>query len=143
MAFDDGEVLPGLNESWTFMGANAMEWGVGVVVFVMIGSFARTPASAMPFMLGGWVLTTTTLATVRNLFPDQERGVRNAVMTACGFPPPGIPAPASLQPVWSASPIREVPRRTRFARLGLENLFPSFERNMTDPDQDYEERKVH
>ncbi len=135
MQYDDGEVLPGLNEPWTFVGANAMEWGVGIVVFVMIGSFARTPASAMPFMLGGWVLTTTTLATVRNLFPDQERGVRNAVMTACGFPPPGIPAPAALQPIWSGAPVTGAKVNSRFVRLGFEHTFPSFARNETDADQ--------
>lgn len=135
MTFDDGEVLPGLNEPWTFIGANAMEWGVGIVVFVMIGSFARTPASAMPFMLGGWVLTTTTLASIRNLFPDQERGVRNAVMTACGFPPPGIPMPSSLQPVWSPSPMRALSAKSRFVRLGFEEQFPSFTRDFTEPDE--------
>ncbi len=133
MAFDDGEVLPGLNEPWTFIGANAMEWCVGLVVFVMIGSFARTPASAMPFMLGGWVLTTTTLASVRNMFPDQERGVRNAVLTACGFPPPGIPLPASLQPVWSGAPVRDLADESKFMQLGLERNFPSFVQQMTEP----------
>lgn len=134
MNFDDGEVLPGLNEPWTFMGANAMEWCVGMVVFVMIGSFARTPASAMPFMLGGWVLTTTTLAATRNMFPDQERGVRNAVMTACGFPPPGIPAPAALQPVWSGAPKNKVSAKSKFTMLGLEEMFPSNQRNFLDAD---------
>jgi hypothetical protein len=135
MNYDNGEVLPGLNEQWTFMGANAMEWCVGLVVFVMIGSFARTPASAMPFMLGGWVLTTTTLATIRNMFPDQERGVRNAVMTACGFVPPGIPAPSALQPVWSGAPVKELKKEIKFVKLGLNNLFPSFREELLEADE--------
>ena len=136
MQFDDGEVLQGLDEPWTFAGANAMEWAVGLVVFLMIGSFARTPASAMPFMIAGWVLTTTTLATIRKMFPDEERGVRNAVLTACGFPPPGIPAPASIQPVWSASPIKTIPDEWQFKKLGLYRLFPSFERDLRDADSE-------
>lgn len=134
MQFDDGEVLQGLNETWTFMGANAMEWAVGLVVFLMIGSFARTPASAMPFMIIGWIVTTTTLATIRRMFPDEERGVRNAVLTACGFPPPGIPAPSGLQPVWSACPMKEIPDETHFSKLGLDRIFPSFRRDLTDAD---------
>lgn len=136
MQFDDGEVLQGLDEPWTFAGANAMEWAVGLVVFLMIGSFARTPASAMPFMIAGWVLTTTTLATIRKMFPDEERGVRNAVLTSCGFPPPGIPAPAIIQPVWSASPLKTIPENWHFKKLGLNRLFPSFQRDLSDADSE-------
>lgn len=135
MRYDDGEVLQGLDEDWTFMGANAMEWACGLVVFVMISLFADSPARAMPFMLLGWVLTTTTLAAMRRSFPDQERGVRNAVCVACGFPPPGIPAPSTMQPVWSGSPLRDLSPNTKFAQLGLEQMFPSFERQYTDAEE--------
>lgn len=128
MQFDNGEVLQGLDENWTFMGGNAMEWACGLVVFLLISLFADSPARAMPFMLLGWILTTTTLASLRRSFPDQERGVRNAVATACGFPPPGIPMPSSLQPVWSGSPAREVNPKSKFIQLGLNQLFPSFNR---------------
>src|SRR5262249_28011606 len=131
MQFDDGEVLQGLDEEWTFMGANAMEWACGLVVFVMISLFADSPARAMPFMLLGWVLTTTTLAAMRRIFPDQERGVRNAVCVACGFPPPGIPAPSVMQPIWSGSPMREAKTSSKFVQLGLEDMFPSFQRQFT------------
>lgn len=131
--YDDGEVLPGLNDNWTFLGANAMEWCVGLAVFLMIGSCARTPASAMPLMMMGWFATTFTLAGTRRTFPDEERGTRNAVMTACGFPPPDIPAPSSLQPVWSACPILELDKMTRFRQLGLDELFPSGQREFQDP----------
>lgn len=135
MQFDDGEVLQGLDEDWTFMGANAMEWACGLVVFVLISLFADSPARAMPFMLLGWVLTTTTLAAMRRGFPDQERGVRNAVCVACGFPPPGIPAPSAMQPVWSGCPVREVRQGTKFVQLGLDKMFPSFERQFTDAEE--------
>lgn len=132
MKFDDGEVLQGLDENWTFMGANAMEWACGLVVFLLISLFADSPARAMPFMLLGWVLTTTTLAGLRRSFPDQERGVRNAVSTACGFPPPGIPAPSRLQPIWSGCPVRKVDEKSKFVELGLDKMFPSFERDLRD-----------
>lgn len=132
MKFDDGEVLQGLDENWTFMGANAMEWACGLVVFLLISLFADSPARAMPFMLLGWILTTTTLAGLRRSFPDQERGVRNAVSTACGFPPPGIPAPSRLQPIWSGCPVRKVDEKSKFVELGLDKMFPSFERDLRD-----------
>ena len=132
MKFDDGEVLQGLDENWTFMGANAMEWACGLVVFLLISLFADSPARAMPFMLLGWILTTTTLAGLRRSFPDQERGVRNAVSTACGFPPPGIPAPSRLQPIWSGCPVRKVDEGSKFVQLGLDKMFPSFERDLRD-----------
>lgn len=132
MQFDDGEVLQGLDEKWTFMGANAMEWACGLVVFLLISLFADSPARAMPFMLLGWVLTTTTLAALRRSFPDQERGVRNAVATACGFPPPGIPAPSALQPVWSGAPVKQLPEDCRLVEYGLDRMFPSFQRQYTE-----------
>ncbi len=117
------------------MGANAMEWACGLVVFVLISLFADSPARAMPFMLLGWILTTTTLAAMRRSFPDQERGVRNAVCVSCGFPPPGIPAPSGMQPVWSGCPMREVSENSKFAQLGLGQMFPSFKRQYTDADE--------
>jgi len=132
--FDDGEVLPGLDDTWTFMGANAMEWAVGLVVFLMIGSFARTPASAMPAMMTGWIVTTACLASTRRLYPDQERGVRNAVMSSCGFNPTDIPAPAILQPVWSASPLEELSQESNFRHLDLDVLFPSFTESLEEPE---------
>ncbi len=134
MNYDNGEVLQGLNETWTFMGANMMEWACGLVVFMMISLFAATPARAMPFMLGGWIFTTTTLATVRRAYPDEERGVRNALSTACGFPPPGIPAPSSIQPIWSQVPLRELPQTCKFVKAELDQLFPSFQRDQTEAD---------
>ncbi len=138
MQYDNGEVLQGLDEKWTFMGANAMEWACGLVVFILISLFADSPARAMPFMLLGWVLTTTTLAGLRRSFPDQERGVRNAVATACGFPPPGIPAPSSLQPIWSGAPVKQLSESSDFVQLGFDKMFPSFERQLTEAIQPLE-----
>lgn len=139
MQFDNGEVLQGLDENWTFMGANAMEWACGLVIFLLISLFADSPARAMPFMLLGWILTTTTLASLRKSFPDEERGVRNAVASSCGFPPPGIPAPASMQPVWSGAPARELDPSSRFVELGLDKMLPSFQRQFEEAEDPFEQ----
>lgn len=132
MNYDNGEVLGGLHENWTFLGANAMEWAAGLVVFLLISIFAASPAKAMPFMLAGWVATTTQLALLRHMFPDEERGVRNAVMTACGFCPPDIPPPASLQASWSGAPMSELGNATQFMKLGLDELFPTGQRELEE-----------
>jgi len=124
MRADDGEVLQGLDDGWTFLGANPIEWASGLAVFLLISLCSDTPARAMPFMLLGWISTTVSLASLRYTFPDQERGVRNALATACGFPPPGIPLPAKLQPVWSGQPARGYNPNSRVVRLGLDQLFP-------------------
>ena len=141
MQFDSGEVLQGLDENWTFMGANAMEWACGLAVFLLISLFADSPARAMPFMLVGWILTTTTLAALRRSFPDQERGVRNAVATACGFPPPGIPAPSALQPIWSGAPSKKLNPACKMVELGLDRMFPSFERQFEEAVQMVEKKR--
>lgn len=132
MRYDDGEVLQGLDENWSFMGANAMEWGCALAVFMLISLFADSVARAMPFMLIGGIMTAVTLASMRKSFPDQERGVRNAVTTFFGFPPPGIPTPAKLQPIWSGSPMREIAPQSRFIQLGLGYMFKTFERQYID-----------
>jgi hypothetical protein len=132
--FDDGEVLGGLEESWTFMGATALEWGCGLTVFIMVSMFAESAARAMPFMLVGWLATTITMSLMRRSFPDQQRGVVNAISVAFEIAPPGIPAPSRLQPIWSASPIRQVNPNCKFVELGLDKVFPSFQREYQDSD---------
>ncbi|HMO19049.1 MAG TPA: hypothetical protein PKA63_13160 [Oligoflexia bacterium] len=132
MRYDDGEVLQGLDENWSFMGANAMEWGSALAVFMLISLFADSVARAMPFMLLGGIMTAVTLASMRKSFPDQERGVRNAVCTFFHFPPPGIPAPSKLQPIWSSSPLREIPKGSKFEQLGLGQMFKTFERQYSE-----------
>ena len=132
MNYDNGEVLPGLEENWTFMGATPMELAAGLVVFLLISLFVERVPRAMPFMLAGFVLTSTTLATLRKSFPDQERGVRNAFSVACGVAPRGIPAPATIQPEWSGAPLKSVPKNSRFTELGLDKAFPSFQRQFEE-----------
>lgn len=135
---DNGEVLQGLDARWSFGGANAMEWLCGMVVFFFISFFASKPASAMPAMIAGWVFTTMSLAGLRRSFPDEERGVRNKFMTACGFPPIGIPLPAALQHTWSATPVREVPKFSNFKRLHFDQMFPSFKRDLFEEPESFE-----
>ena len=129
MEYDDGEVLPGLNEKWTFLGATAFEWAIGLVSFLMPSIFAPDGKIGLmlPFMLSGWVLTTYSFASLRQLYPDEERGVSNAFMTACGFEPVNIPSPAKLQPFWSAVPVKELDPEDRFVAVGLDQIFPSFQ----------------
>ena len=77
----------------------------------------------MPML--GLVLVGTTfgMATLRKQYPDEERGIRNAAMVAMGMPPPGIPAPASIQPNWSGAPMRGVQENSYYAQLGLVDVF--------------------
>ena len=57
MNFDSGEVLPGLEQNWTFLGANLMEWSSGLIVFLMISLFGESPVRVMPLMILGCILT--------------------------------------------------------------------------------------
>lgn len=138
MQFDNGEVLPGLDESWTFLGANLMEWSSGLMVFMMISLLGDNPARLMPFMVSGLVLTAYSLAGLRSMFPDQERGVKHAVLTSIGVKPPDIPAPASLQAVWGATPVSELDEESEFVKSGLASVYPSFTRQFLD---DFEQDK--
>lgn len=137
---DNGEVLQGIEEEWNFMGANIFEWGCGLMAFIIISLFAKSPVRAMPFMLSGLVLTTTTIATLRKRYPDEHRGLRNAILTNCGFVPPDLPAPASIQPLWSGAPLKQVPKDIKFKKIGLDKLFESFERDLSPADE--EEQKA-
>lgn len=123
MNFDNGEVLPGLEKSWTFMGANLMEWASGLMVFLIISIFGESPVRVMPFMLLGAVVTAYGLASLRMMYPDQERGVRNAFMTTMGVVPPNLPAPSSLQPVWSGGRVVDLPDNSKFMELGLADIY--------------------
>ena len=77
-------------------------------------------------------MTAVTLASMRKSFPDEERGVRNAVATTFGFPPPGIPIPSKLQPVWSGAPLREIPKSSKFSKMGFSQMFPIHSRQFTE-----------
>lgn len=119
---DSGEVIPGLNEDWSFAGAKMMEWMAGLMTAFMVSTAYQKPAHAMPLLVLVWIGTTLVLALTRKKFPDEERGVRNMVMAACGFEPPGIPAPARLQPIWSGMPIRTMKKGCLYAQLQLDDV---------------------
>jgi len=138
MQFDDGEVLQGLQVNWTFLGANLMEWSAGFMVFILCSLFAEPGrvGVAVPFMVIGWVCTTVALASVRKMFPDEERGMRNALIAFCGFAPMDIPAPSSLQPLWSAAPITELPEEWLFTQIGMGEILPTFQRQYLDEEED-------
>ena len=122
---DDGEVIVGLDESWSLGGAKLTEWGAGIMTIV-IGSEAVPRghlSSYFPILLLGWVITTFGLAAVRRQFPDEEKGVRNAAMAAVGIPPQGIPAPSNLQPIWSGAPVRKLDAQKEYVTLKLEDVY--------------------
>lgn len=123
MQGDNGEVLQGLADNWTFCGATIMEWSSGVVMFFIVSLFGRTPATGMPYMISAMILTAYSLAGLRKSFPDEERGVRNALLVSCGFPPRDIPAPAVLQPIWSPAPVRSLSIDCKYVSLGFDKIF--------------------
>ena len=121
---DNGEVIPGLNEDWTLGGAKLAEWIAGFMMFIIASElFFDNIGRNMPQLLIIWVSTTFGLAALRRSFPDEERGIRNSSLTAIGVEPPGIPAPASLQPYWSGAPARELRPECEFSELGLSQVF--------------------
>ena len=120
---DNGEVIPGLNEDWTFAGASIFEWMSGFVAMILASSFFAKPAQYGPLLIGVLITTSLSLAANRRRYPDEVRGLRNACMTAIGFDPPDIPTPASLQPYWSGAPLRDLAATTEFKQLGLDELF--------------------
>ncbi len=132
---DNGEEIPGLNEDWMFAGAKLFEWMAGFMSMLIASElFVGNASRSMPILVMVMVGTTFGLASVRRNFPDEERGVRNLVMVSLGFEPPGIPKPADIQPVWSASPIRELDEKTNFMELGLDEIFQKEDLNNQDDD---------
>lgn len=122
---DSGEVIPGLNEPWTFAGCKLMEWMSGFVMLICVSEFLpkATMAKYMPILLGAWMGTTFGMAALRKLFPDEERGLANRAMVMLGIAPPGIPAPAAIQPLWSAAPLRNLDDDSEYMQLELFNIF--------------------
>jgi hypothetical protein len=119
---DSGEVIPCLNEDWSFAGAKLMEWMSGLMTAFMVSTAYDKPAHVMPLLVLVWIGTTLVLAVTRKRFPDEERGVRNMVMASCGFAPPGIPAPARIQPLWSGMPMRELSQNCLYEQLRLDEV---------------------
>lgn len=121
---DNGVVIPGLDEDWSLGGAKLAEWGAGFMAFIIASEFFDNVGRSMPYLLVILVTTTMAVAAVRKTFPDEERGIRNAALTAMGIEPPGIPPPAALQPYWSGAPTRSLGADCEMVRLGLDNIFP-------------------
>ena len=118
---DDGQVIPGLNENWTFAGAKPMEWVSGLVAAIIFQElFISNLGRSMPLVLMVLVSVPIGLATLRKLYPDEERGLRNHLMSILGMSPPDIPKPCLLQPVWSGLPMREMKTSCEFIDLGLD-----------------------
>lgn len=122
---DNGEEIPGLNEEWNFLGASLPEWVAGVAMFFVSSEilFHGKFASGMPVLLAICVATTLALSSLRRSFPDETRGVRNYFLTLCGFEPPGIPTPATLQKSWSGGPITQLKPECEFNTLNLDMIF--------------------
>ena len=119
---DNGDVIPALNEDWTFAGCKLFEWLAGGMAAFIVQLFIERPGHAIPFLFFLWVGVTLSIAMVRKKFPDEERGVMNLFMVNCGFSPPNIPAPAKLQPRWSGGRLQELNKNCLFQQLGLDEV---------------------
>jgi len=121
---DDGQVIPGLNENWTFGGAKPMEWVSGLCAAIIFQElFITNLGRSMPLVLMVLVAVPIGLATLRKTYPDEERGVRNYIMSLMGLTPPDIPKPAILQPIWSGAPVEKLRPRCIYLQLKLDEIF--------------------
>ncbi len=119
---DNGEVIVALNEDWSFAGATLQEWMYGFVVFLLSTEMFDKISRSMPLLLIMWVGTTFLAAAARKSFPDEDRGLRNALAGALGFPPFGLPKQSALAPYWSHCPIRELPQKAHYNTLQLDDV---------------------
>ena len=116
------EVIVALNERWTLAGATLMEWMSGFIMFILCSELTPSVTRSMPILLLIMVGTAFGLAGMRKKFPDEERGVRNWLMSLVGKAPIGIPAPSALQPYWSSAPIRKLKIGAHFDNLNLNEV---------------------
>lgn len=120
---DNGEVIVGLNEDWNLGGAKIGEWVGGFMMFIIASElFFTNIGRNMPWLMLIWITTTFGMSALRRSYPDEEKGLMNAGMTAVGFPPPGIPTPAILQPYWSGAPLRSLRKDSALVQLGLDQI---------------------
>ena len=120
---DSGEVIPALNEGWTFFGANIFEWMTGVMAsMIFMEVCTTTPGASMPFIIAIAVTVPYIVSGLRKLYPDEERGLRNSCMVTLGFAPPGIPRPSELQSIWSGCPIVGLEKEKEFMQLGIDEM---------------------
>ncbi len=121
---DSGFVIPGLNEEWTLLGAKLNEWICGVAAFLLAGvTIVPKISTSMPLLLIVLFATAMGLGAARRSFPDETKGLRNFCFMLVGAHPPGIPAPSSMQPVWSGTPSAELSEKHEFVQLGLDQIF--------------------
>lgn len=121
---DNGEVIPGLNENWTLAGCKASELISGLMAGLVFQElFLSNLGQSMPMFITVVVGTPLLLSTWRRSYPDEERGLRNHLMTLLGVCPPGLPKPAFLQPRWSAAPLRGFIEGSEYIQLGLDQVF--------------------
>lgn len=138
---DDGQVIPGLNENWTFAGAKPMEWLSGIAAAILFQEFfISNLGRSMPLILLTIVTVPIVLATLRKTYPDEERGLRNHIMSNLGLEPPGIPKPSLLQPVWSGAPLRRLPNDTVYIQLGLHHVL---DESSTEEDEENQLRYLY
>lgn len=116
---DNGEVIPGLNDGWTFLGAKLMEWVSGLMMALMIAQMFGLTSTHAPIFAAAVFGTTFGLRNLRQQFPDEEKGIANMVAANLGFAPPKIPKPAGIQPIWSGAPIKTLSEKKEFVELGL------------------------
>lgn len=127
MAIDNGYVIPGLNEEWTLLGAKLNEWCCGMGAFILAQTMIDKPTRWIVPLLLIFIGTAIGLASLRRRFPDEEKGLRNFCFMFLGIQPPGIPAPAAMQPEWSGAPMRDLPATSEFMQLGLGTVLDSDE----------------
>lgn len=121
---DNGEEIQGLDEGWTLLGAKLMEWAAGFCAFMIASElFFTNMGRNVPVLMLIWVGSTVGMARLRKMYPDEERGIANHLLTMMGFAPPGIPAPAALQPRWSGARLREPPENSFYVQLKLNEVF--------------------
>lgn len=123
---DDGYVIPGLDEGWTFWGAKLVEWGYGFVaamIFSEVFLGGEKMGRYLPFILAVLFITTLGTASLRKLYPDEERGLRNHLLAILGLTPIDIPKPSFLQKIWSGAPVQDLNPRCKYMQLSLDKVF--------------------
>lgn len=116
---DNGEVIPGLNDGWTFLGAKLMEWISGLIMALLVAQMFGLKPTHFPIFAIVTLGTTFGMRNLRTYFPDEEKGIANMVAANLGFAPPMIPKPAAIQPVWSGAPLKTLAEKKEFVELGL------------------------
>ena len=124
---DNGYVIPGLNDKWTFAGADILEWGTGLLGAMVVYLLFDEPITFIISL----ILFPYSLAGLRMKFPDEHRGIVNALLVKIGIGPPGIPSPSSINKFFSGAPQKELNKMDDFRKL---NLYCIFEESAEEQD---------